>query len=402
MADGKKSATYESALGWGILLCVFAALAWLFWYYFHVEVRSLIRWLRYGEMWLMSWFMSDDYTVNWKGQPVNYTELMDMAKNIPAKRIDNEFINVLSVVGLYPYIWIMSALSFCFAIWALFKGPGSEHRRAFDLNTLIEKQSNIFPIITPFIKFNPSNLPPRPPGAPVPAELPIFAEALSPEEWLVFNEIPINGKKVDEDVATRAFAKQLGPRWRGAKHLAPYRQILLATFCLKASRKRADADTMLARLAQCWSEKEGFKLGRDRKLLSEARAILGNKNLAATVLRKCNEHAWENTAMLRGLMTARSEGGVLAPAQFVWLRAHDRNLWYPLNNLGRQSFHMEAMGIMAHFKAERMAQRPIPRPKMNDAVKSLVEYVESGKTRTLPQLDYSKSKKRGVKKLKTA
>jgi intracellular multiplication protein IcmP len=106
--------------------------------------------------------------------------------------------------------------------------------------------------------------------------------------------------------------------------------------------------------------------------------------------------------MIRGLMTARSEGGVLAPAQFVWLRAHDRALWYPLNNLGRQSFHMEAMGTMAHFKAEKMAQRPIPRPKVADAVKSLVEFMTSGKARTLPQMDYSKSKKRGVKKLKAA
>jgi intracellular multiplication protein IcmP len=272
----------------------------------------------------------------------------------------------------------------------------------FDLNTLIKKQANIFPIIAPFIHFNPAKLPPRPPGAPVPSEMPIFAEALSPEEWIVFNEIPVSGKTLDEEVATKAYTKQLGARWRGAKYLAPYRQVLLAAFCLKASRKRSDSDTMLARLAQCWSEKDGLKLSRDRKLLREARAILGNQNMSATVLKRCNEHAWENTAMIRGLMTARSEGGVLAPAQFVWLRAHDRALWYPLNNLGRQSFHMEAMGAMAHFKAEKMAQRPIPRPKVADAVKTLSEYLAGGKARALPQLDYSKSKKRGVKKLKTA
>ena len=96
------------------------------------------------------------------------------------------------------------------------------------------------------------------------------------------------------------------------------------------------------------------------------------------------------------------EGGVLAPAQFVWLRAHDRALWYPLNNLGRQTLHMEAMGATAHYKAEKLAQRPIPRPKVVDAVKSLVEFMASNRIRALPQLDYSHSKKRGVKKLKTA
>lgn len=402
MSDGKKSATYESALGWGILLCVFAGLGYLIWWYSKEEIRSAVRWLRYGEMWIMSWIVSDDYTVNWQGQPVKYKELMELSASIPADRIDSNLISALSVVGLYPYIWVVVMLGLVFGFWALFFGPGSEHRRKFDLNTLIKKQSNIFPIISPFIDFNPAKLPPRPPGAPVPAELPIFAEALSPEEWIVFNEVPVNGQKLDEEIATKAFTKQLGPRWRGAKHLPPYRQILLASFCLKAGRKRADSDTMLARLAKCWSEKDGLKLSNDRKLLREAQAVLRNQNLSGSVLRKCNEHAWENTAMLRALFTARSEGGVLAPAQFVWLRAHDRTLWYPLNNLGRQSFHMEAMGIMSHYKAEKMAQRPIPRPKVSDAVKSLSEYLTSGKARTLPQMDYSKSKKRGVKKLKTA
>lgn len=402
MSDGKKSATYESALGWGILFAVFAAIGYLVWFFFKLEIRSGIRWIRYGEMWMMSWFVGDDYAVEWEGQPINYKELMNMAAKIPAERIDGNLLNALSIVGLQPYLWVMGALCIMFAAWSLFRGPGSEHRAKFDLNTLIKKQANIFPIIAPFINFNPSKMPPRPPGAPVPAELPIFAEALSPEEWIVFNEIPVNGSKVDEEVATKAFAKQLGPRWRGAKNLPPHRQILLAACCLKASRKRADADTMLGRLAHCWSEKDGLKLSKDSKLLREARAVLGNQNLSGSVLKKCNEHAWENTAMIRGLMTARSEGGVLAPAQFVWLRAHDRGLWYPLNNLGRQSFHMEAMGTMAHFKAEKMAQRPIPRPKVTDAVKTLKEFIASGKARTLPQMDYSQSDKRGVKKLKTA
>ena len=72
--------------------------------------------------------------------------------------------------------------------------------------------------------------------------------------------------------------------------------------------------------------------------------------------------------MLRALLTAREEGGVLSPSQFVWLRGYDRNLWYPLNNLGRQSCHMEAIGAMAHFRIERRAQRPIPKPKVQDTL----------------------------------
>lgn len=399
MSD-KKSGVSEAAVGWGILAGVFAALGYLIWWHFHEEIRSVIRWIRYGEMWIMSWFIDGDYTVDWKGQPVNYWQLMNMAHDLPSEQLTNEFLGLLSTITLAPYLFVIIVVTACFGIWALFKGPGSEHRRKYDINTLIKKQSNIFPIVAPFIDFNPASLPPRPPGAPVPAELPMFAEALSPEEWVVFNEIPVIDKKIDQEATTKAFAKQLGARWRGAKHLAPYKQVMLAAFCLKASRKRADSDAMMGRLARCWSDKGGVKI--DRQLLREARSVLSNTSLSGSVLKKCNEHAWETTAIMRGLATAREEGGVLAPAQFVWLRAFDRALWYPLNNLGRQSLHMEAIGATAHYKSEKLAQRPIPRPKVSDSVKSLSEYIESPRARALPQMDYSGSKKRGVKKLKTA
>ncbi len=399
MSD-KKSGASEAALGWGILLCVFAALGYLIWINFDVQIRSFIRWIRYGEMWIASLFLGSDYTVEWNGEAINYEQLMNIARDIPADKIDGSFMALLSTVTLSPYLFVIVAVTFCFGLWALFKGPGTEHRAKFDINSLIKKQSNIFPIISPMIEFNPAKMPSRPPGAPVPAELPLFAEALSPEEWVVFNEIPVVDKKLDEEIATKAFAKQLGNRWRGAKHLSPYMQVMLAAFCLKASRRRADSDTMMGKLARGWSEKGGIKI--DGTLLREARAVLANSAISGSVLKKCNEHAWETTAMIRGLATAREEGGVLAPAQFVWLRGHNRALWYPLNNLGRQSLHMEALGAMAHYKAEKLAHRPIPRPKVGDAVKSTAEYIASDKVRSLPQLDYSGSKKRGIKKLKTA
>ncbi len=401
MADQKPGGS-EAALGWGILGCVFAALGYLVWSFFSTEIKSAIRWLRYAEMWVAGLFLPDDYTVVWQGQKIPYNELMRFAKAMPPNRLDNEFIGVLSAVGMQPYQWVVIAIFLLFGTWALFKGPGSEHRQSFDLDSLIKKQANIFPIIAPFISFNPTKQPPRAPGSPVPAELPSFAEALGPEEWLAYNTIPVPDQKIDEDAAAKAFAKQLGPRWKGVQALAPYKQVLIAAFILKAGRKRADSDDLLGRLALCWSHEKGLQLSKDRTLLREARAILKNRALSEKFIAKCNQHAWETTAMMRALVTAREEGGVLAPAQFVWLRAHDRVLWYPLNNIGRQSFHMEAVGAMAHYKAEKMAQRPIPRPKMGDAVKTIAEYMTSTRARAIPQLDYSNSKKSGIKKLKNA
>lgn len=401
MSDQKHGAS-DAAFGWGILALIFAGLAYLIWHFFSVQILDSMRWLRYGEMWIVSHFVSNDYTFIWRGQRVPFFDTMALARDMPAERIDGNFISLISTAALLPLKWMVVAFFLAIGTWALLRGPGTQHRTKYSLDTLIRRMANIFPIIAPFIEFNPSNQPPRAPGAPVPAELPPFAEALGPEEWLAYNSIPAPNGKVDEMAAFKAFTRQLGPRWKGAQSLPPYKQILLASFCLKAARKRNDADEMLGRLALCWSQKNGLSLSKDSKLLKEARAVLRNRDLAARTLSKCNQHAWQTTALLRGLLTAREEGGVLAPAQFVWLRSYDRALWYPLNNLGRQSFHMEAVGAMAHFKAEKMAQRPIPVPKVKDAANSIAEYMQSSNARPVPQLDYSQSKKRGIKKLKTA
>lgn len=402
MADGKGSGAADAAMGWGILLVIFGALMYMVWWLFDDQIMNALRWMRFGEMWIVSHFMGPDATITWQGQTINFREFMDITAKLPADQIDGTFLGLASVVALAPYKWFFVALTMAASLWAYRKGPGTEHRTVFNLDGLIRKQSNIFPIIQPFVAFDPTTLPPRAPGSPVPAELPIFAEALGPEEWVAYNAIPLHGTALDEAACFKVFARQLGARWRGPRHLPPHKLILLACFCLKAARKRGDADEMLSRLALCWSHDKGLKLSKDKKLLKDAQRVLRDKDLAQKFLSRCNQHAWENTAMMRGLLTAREEGGVLAPAQFVWLRAHDRTLWYPLNNLGRYTYHMEAIGAMTHYKAEKMAQRPIPRPKMQDAVKTIVEYMASTRARPIPQIDYSGSKKRGIKKVKTA
>lgn len=389
-------------MGWGILAVIFGGLMYMVWLSFSVQIMNVLRWVRYGEMLIVSPFVGKETTVQWEGQNILFHDFMDITRTLPAEKIDGVFLALSAVVPLIFFKWIFVVLMIAGGLWALYKGPGTEHRTVFDLDGLIRKQSNIFPIIKPFVRFNPSTMPPRAPGSPVPAELPLFAEALGPEEWIAYHAIPMPGGKMDKNAASKAFSQQLGPRWKGIKGLAPYKQVLLAAFCLKAVRKRVDSDTLLSRLAVCWSHDSGLQLNKDRTLLRDARKILNNRDIAYNVLKKCNQHAWENTALMRALVTAREEGGVLAPAQFIWLRGYDRGLWYPLNNLGRHTYNMEGLGAIAHYKAEKLAQRPIPRPKVQDAVQSISDYMESDRARPVPQIDYSGSKKRGVKKLKNA
>lgn len=400
MSNGQQSSDtlHDNAIGYAILLVILAVAIWIFWFFYDYEVRNAVRWIRYIEMWCVSWFVGNDYAVMFDGKEYTLSAVMEYASKIDKHKLAYRDLSGFSNATMEPMKNLVVGILGFGAFWCFTMGPRTQFRRKFDLEALIERQSSVFPVIAPFSKFNPSTQPPRPPGAPVPAELPLFGEALGPEEWLAYNNVQVPDGKIDEESAEQAFIEQLGRPWRGVKNLEPYKKILLAAFCLKASRKRNESDDILGRVAQCWSFSGGLNLKKDPKLLREANAILKDKKLSGKTLAQCNRHAYEATAMIRALQFAREEGGVLAPATFVWLRAHDRRLWYPLNNVGRQSFHMEAMGAMAHFKSEKMTQRPIPVPKVGYAVESIAEYMSSTIARPIPQLDYSQSKKRGVKK----
>jgi len=412
--SGKEEGTlYEGGIGWALMLIILFVLIWIFWHFFQVEIRDMIRWIRYAEMWVVSWFLPADYEFTYNGSPrsffkyfngFEYEDKSGVLKYFPSvteyhkSELGYNKLARFGAMAMQPLRAPLALILSAAAFWCMVKGPGTQYRRKLGLEGLIDVQSKIFPTTMPFVRFNPNSQPPRAPGSPVPAELPLFAEALGPEEWLAYHNINVPDGQIDRIDASRSFSEQLGAPWRGSKSLAPYKQILLAAFCLKAARKREDAEDLLGRLTKCWSFKYGLKLSKDSRLLPDARKVLRDKSLSGKTLSQVNRHAYEATALLRALQFAREEGGVLASSQFLWLRAHDRELWYPLNNMGRQSFHMEALGAMSHFKAEKLTRRPIPVPKVDHAVDTIQEYMSSIIARPIPQLDYSKSKKRGVKK----
>jgi intracellular multiplication protein IcmP len=127
--------------------------------------------------------------------------------------------------------------------------------------------------------------------------------------------------------------------------------------------------------------------------MRQVRAIIRNPKIGRVLQKYTDQHAYETTALLRGLARAREEGGVLAPAQFVWLRGHDRALWYPLNNLGRKSYHAEAAGAMVHYTNELIAGQRIPTPRFDEVVKGFETYMKSGMARVVPPVDRKKRKR---------
>lgn len=295
-----------------------------------------------------------------------------------------------------PYTrWVWIPILGLLVLWALLRKEAVGFKNRHSLESLMHAQARQWPVILPAVRFNPTKHSHRRPGDALPKELPAFAEALSPEEWVAFNRVGLKNGSPDRDGIRRAFVAQLGQPFRGIDALPTHQRALIAAFALKGARRRDDADTMLGELAAAWTPEKGLVL--DKPLAEKVEKILADKSMMGDVLEIMNQHAFVTTAILGLLMWARERGGVLAAATFLWIRGHDRALWYPLNNLGRRAFHPEASGAMAHFLAERNAAAnagaprgaramPLQIPRVETAIDAVLQYLVRAKP-VIPPVD---------------
>jgi intracellular multiplication protein IcmP len=360
-----------------LIIMVGTGVIWLIWYFYHTQIVEMIRGIRLAELSVVAQFtqtvaMPDGSHVTprslstWlsssNADHLTWDQMMTISRIITP-----QFVRFPAAVVLL----ILAGIGYQFS-------PRRKLRRVLSLEDLIEVQAQAWPVTMPITKLNPATGPQRTVGDPVPAKLPPFAEALTPEEFIAFNHIPIDKKIIDRDAATRAFTRQLGPRWQGWDKLPIHYQALGAVFTLKGGRKRDAADVLLNELALAWDPKAGLRLSG--ALRSKIKGILKDPKMGADSAKIMSGHAFAVPGMFKLLIWGRERGGVLAPATFLWLRALDRNLWYSLNGAGRRTFHPEAAGAVAHYYAEKFLRRPLMIPKVQAAVDALVDYLKESDT----------------------
>lgn len=372
---------------------IVGGLCWVIWYFFSAELTWMVREVRKGELQLVKLMFGGDYArfVPDAGQTFTVQTWINYLAKRPLSEYTPDMIVMSTEFAVVPLKFVFLAIMGVMCIFVIFRGPGTQYRRRMNLEQLMEEQSQSFPAIRPFLKFDPRKMPSRAPGQPVPSQLPLFSEALSPEEWLAYNEVAWSGGQLDYNAAYHAFAKQLGERWKGPEHLPLHAQGLYAACALKLVRKRKDAEEMLNMLAESWSSEGGFR--PPAKLKSKIKAVIRNPKAGGALRTFADQHAYNTTALLRCLQRAREEGGVLAPAEFVWLRGHDRNLWYPLNNLGRKSYCAEAAGALVHFTNELIAGQKIPTPRFDEVIRGFEAFMKSPAGRPVPELEKKGRKK---------
>lgn len=350
--------------------------AWVVWYMAAGPITSTLRWIRVGEMNLLALF----------------TNVFDgLIRTLPEMKVAPHAANLGPQYLDWPTLWNISARIGDYMRWPAaivmalclfsihYKAPKARFKNRYDLEGMIKVQSKTWPVIAPIVNFNPTKASTRVPGEAVPANLPLFAESLSPDEWIAWAHIPMREDTPDEEGIRQALTQQLGPRWEGMAGLKTHHRALIAAFALKGAQRRSESDELLGQMAQCWSAQGGLAL--DEPLTKKINDFLGDKKLMKAALAAANKHAYRTTALIGMLAWARQQGGVLAPAQFLWLRGEDRALWYPLNNLGRRSYHAEAAGAMAHYMAESVAQRALLMPRVKTAIQPIIDYVRENGSR---------------------
>jgi intracellular multiplication protein IcmP len=366
----------------------------IFWHYFKGPTLEILRWLRYGELWIGSLFThTNDACLAWlRGAQIN-----DTAPSQDMIRLTNEcfgttYLSAIPVQNQIYYFmlsgtsiaaiektaafyirWPLAAIFGGLALYIIYISPRNKFRTKHNLESFIKIQAKMWPVISPIVDFNPIKSSARAPGDTVPDKLPMFAEALSPEEWISWHRIPVTNGIADRETTRRAFLLQLGPRWNGLDGQPPYILALFAAFALKGVQRREESDELLGRLALCWSASGGFKM--TPKVAEEVEKLIRDPKVGGKALDAAAAHAYRTTALLGTLRWSRMMGGVLAPAQFLWLRGTDRPLWYALNNLGRRSFHTEGAGAVAHFMAEQNAKKPLPIPRIDTAIVTLNQHL---------------------------
>ena len=101
MAD-KQDGTSDVFTGWAILAVILGAFGWMVWWLWGDHIGNGIRWFRVGEMWIISHFLPDDYTVQWRNFTINFKEWLERAQTIPAGEVDLRAISLLSTLALTP------------------------------------------------------------------------------------------------------------------------------------------------------------------------------------------------------------------------------------------------------------------------------------------------------------
>lgn len=340
--------------------------ALLIWYFFQVQLIKFFLVLKKFQLLIVTFFTDNKAVSAW-------LEWIDQAQVLLAQgSVDFMTVDAAgklsTVVGNYWQYGVCPILAIMAIV--MWRGHATmRFNRAHNMNTLAEQEQKNWPQIAPIVNTNlvEEDINQGP-----------WAMAMNPMQFAKKHKLldieyisdpaapwradKIPKAKIKKDRAFQVFATQLGPLWDGVDKLPKHIKALYAVFLARAEHQPEKARKYLDILAASAARGD-----LDTSLSNEYIKKYGNCKAAKRCLEK---HAYVATVMASMLELARLDG-VLASADFLWLKAVDRRLWYVLNTVGRQVAPCEIAGIFAHWLAEKEMSRPLSVPLIDEAVNAL-------------------------------
>ena len=356
--------------------------AYLLWDTYHTQISAAVMAVMHHEIVFIDRF-TDRYALADR----------QMAQSDPSGVTLRDLYGILHAVGMFFRIPATALLAILALICVVHATP-SRFKRRFDLDRLIREQARMFPVIAPFVARHLGVVAP-PNGVPRPADY-----ALTPQEWIKCCAQDAQGR-FNRARAEAALVTQLGPGWMGPAAAPPVARLLFVVFALHLTERRDDAMALLVIAAKDLPQpEEDAPAGPERPLelpaavVEQADAALADPAKFVEARTIAGRHAYTAPALMALLNAARLRAGVLAPAQFAWLKLVDRALWYSLHSLGYETegygryLHPnprpEAGGARDHWAAERAAGEPVIRPSVERALEAIQRAAdEAGRPATL-------------------
>jgi intracellular multiplication protein IcmP len=357
MAKGGGGDQSDNSTG---LLWVIAALlifCYGMWYVYRVQMTKMYFALKLAEIKLIGYFTNRLEDVR---QVITSTD--------PAKLTFNDVLQVGNLVGEYVRIPVV-AIILGLALFIYFTNSTRSFNRAYNMRDLAEAEKKNWPQISPPLGLDLDKQDiDQGPWAMALTPMQFCKryqlldehkaepkEGMAKREW---NRVEVSLKRGQ---ATKIFSIQLGPLWQGIDKLPLHVRALFAIFAAKYHSDMTAVTAMSNQLSISSKTKLDFT-GVDE---------LSKKYQDAKLVKRIMQsHAYVLTVMASMLLAAR-EDGVLASADFLWLKPIDRKLWYMLNTVGRQTPFVEVAGPFAHWNAEKLMGRRLLVPMVEEATNAL-------------------------------
>lgn len=289
----------------------------------------------------------------------NLTGIVNIINNPPATMPLEQLQTISNAVGQY-YMIPAAILIMVMAAFTYFANVTEKFKHVYSMETLRRAENKIWPQITPVMKLD-----------LVKQDLDEGSWATSQTPRLFANKYNLLFETktdrelqvtLNEGAAYRIFAMQVGQFWRDIESFPMHIQALYAIFLARANHDREAADKLLDQIAvSATTDKLDFK---------GVKELVAKHRTSKPALYAERRHAYLLTVMMTLLELARTDG-VLATAEFLWLKPIDRSLWYVLNSVGRQTAFPEVAGAYAHWLAEKKFDRPLRVPMVDEAVKAM-------------------------------